>query len=87
LSSGSEFFAPVFGAVAFLLPAGGLFSRVVAFLPPAVAEGAVAFAWGGAAGLFRLVASDHQLVLGCRSSAPSEADLLQLNSNIRHIRN
>ena len=38
--------APVFG-VAFLLPAGGLFSRVVAFSPPAVAEGAVAFAGGG----------------------------------------
>ena len=39
--------APVLGAVAFLLPADGLFIRVVAFLPTAVAVGAGAIAGGG----------------------------------------
>ncbi len=39
--------AQVLGAVAFLLPAGGLFSQVVAFLPTAVAVGAGAVAGGG----------------------------------------
>ncbi len=40
--------ARVLGAVAFLLlPAGGLFSRVVAFLPTAVAAGAGVVAGGG----------------------------------------